>query len=132
LRRTLKKSEILRGKRNFESIFERGRRIRSEYIQGIVLDSPGRAPDAPGILIAAVVPKAAGNAAWRNRVRRLIREAYRNNKDIIRPSGERPDRTLNVVFLWSPRTKPSSGKASLPLVREEITGLLHRIKEQFT
>jgi ribonuclease P protein component len=132
LRRTLKKSEILRGKRNFESIFERGKRIRSEYIQGIVLDLPGRTPDGPGILIAAVVPKAAGNAAWRNRVRRLIREAYRNNKDIIGPPGERPDRTLNVVFLWSPRTKPSSGAVSFPLVREEITGLLQRIREQFT
>ena len=132
MRRTLKKSEIIRGKRNFESIFERGKRIRSDYIQGIVFESPGRDQDAPGILVAAVVPKAAGNAAWRNRVRRLIREAYRHHKEIIHPSGERPDRTLNVVFLWSPRTRITTGSISLPLVREEITGLLHRIKEQFT
>jgi len=132
LRRTLKKSEIIRGKRNFESIFERGKRIRSDYVQGIVLPGPGRDPHGPGILIAAVVPKAAGNAVWRNRVRRLIREAYRHNKEIIRSTGERPDRTLNIVFLWSPRTKLPSGKPSLPLLREEITGLLHRIKEQFT
>jgi len=131
LRRTLKKSEIIRGKRVFESIFEQGRRIRSEYIQGIVLDSPGRHPDTPGVLVAAVVPKAAGKAAWRNRVRRLIREAYRNNKEILRPSGERPDRTLNVVFLWSPRTRPAPVTVPFTLVREEITGLLHRIREQF-
>jgi len=132
LRRTLKKSEILRGKRIFESIFEDGRRIRSEHIQGIVLDAPGRDPDSPGILVAAVVPTAAGNAAWRNRVRRMIREAYRNNKEIIRPSGERPDRTLNVVFLWSPRTRPAPVTVPYPLVLEEITGLLHRIREQLT
>jgi len=131
LRRTLKKSEILRGKRNFESIFERGKRVRSEYIQGIVLECPGRDTDAPGILMAAVVPKAAGKAASRNRIRRLIREAYRHNKDIIRPGGERPDRTLQVVFLWSPRARLALGTVSFPLVREEITGLLHRIKEQF-
>jgi ribonuclease P protein component len=131
LRRTLKKSEILRGKRIFESIFEKGKRIRSEYIQGIVLDSPGREPGSPGILVAAVVPKAAGKAAWRNRVRRQIREAYRNNKEIIRPSGERPDRTLNVVFLWSPRIRPAPVTVPFLVVREEVAGLLHRIKEQF-
>jgi len=131
LRRTLKKSEIIRGKRVFETIFERGRRIRSQYIQGIVLDSAGRDPGAPGIMVAAIVPKAAGSAAWRNRVRRLIREAYRNNKEIVRPSGERSDRTLNVVFLWSPRTRPAPVTVSFPLVLEEITGLLHRIREEF-
>lgn len=132
MRRTLKKSEIIRGKRNFERIFERGVRLRSSIIQGLVLAAPPDSDSPPGIRVAAVVPKAAGKANVRNRLKRLIRESYRLDKSILLPPGPPPDVSLNVVFLWSPRTRLPSGTVTLVMVRGEIAALLQRIKEQFT
>jgi ribonuclease P protein component len=133
LRRTLKKSEIIRGKRNFDMIFERGARIRSPRIQGLVLAIP--APDAApggGVRMAAVVPKAAGPATVRNRIKRLIRESYRLDKALLLAPGLRFEGTLNIVFLWSPRGGAPTGAVTLGMVREDVDWLLQKIKEQFT
>ncbi len=132
MRRTLKKTEIIRGKRNFEQIFDRGVRIRSAFIQGLVLIAPAAGESPPGVRIAAVVPKAVGKATIRNRLKRLIRESYRLDKSILLSPGQHLDNTLNVVFLWSPRTRVPTRTVTLGIVREEIAGLLQKIKEQFT
>lgn len=132
MRHTLKKSEIIRGKRIFDEIFERGVRVRSAVIQALVLASPPADGSPPGVRMAAVVPKAAGNATVRNRLKRLIRESYRQEKAILLSSGRPIGGTLNIVFLWSPRTRVPTRDVTLATVRGEITGLLHKIGEQFT
>ena len=132
MRRTLKKSEIIRGKRIFDQIFERGVRIRSAIIQALVLASPAAEGSPPGVRMAAVVPKVAGKATARNRLKRLIRESYRNEKSILLSPARPIDGTLNIVFLWSPRTRVPARDVKLETVNGEITGLLHKIREQFT
>jgi ribonuclease P protein component len=132
VRHTLKKSEIIRGKRIFDQIFERGVRVRSAIIQALVLVSPADDGSPPAVRMAAVVPKVAGKATVRNRLKRLIRESYRHEKSILLSPGRQTGATLNVVFLWSPRTRVPAREITLATVRNEITGLLHKIKEQFT
>lgn len=132
LRRTLKKSEIIRGKRNFTKIFEQGVRIRSDCIQGLILVDPPSGDSPPGVRIAAVVPKAAGKATVRNRIRRLIRESYRLDKTLLQSPGQRLNNTLNIVFLWSPRVRVPAGTVTFGMVREDVTLLLQKIKAQFT
>jgi ribonuclease P protein component len=132
LRNTLKKSEIIRGKRIFDQIFERGVRVRSTIIQALVLSAPAADGSPPGVRMAAVVPKAAGKAVVRNRLKRLIRESYRHEKTILLSSGRPIDGALNIVFLWSPRTRVPTRDVTLATVRGEITGLLQKIREQFT
>lgn len=132
MRHTLKKSEIIRGKKIFDEVFERGVRVRSQIIQALVLASPAAEGTPPGIRMAAVIPKAAGKATVRNRLKRLIRESYRHEKSILLSSGRPIDGTLNIVFLWSPRTRVPTRDVTLATVSGEITGLLHKISGQFS
>lgn len=132
MRHTLKKSEIIRGKRVFDEIFERGVRLRSALIQALVLVAPASDASPPGVRMAALVPKAAAKATGRNRLKRLIRESYRLDKSLLLPPAPRTDVTMNVVFLWSPRSRVPAREVTLAQVRQEIDGLLHKIREQFT
>lgn len=132
MRPTLRKSEIIRGKRLFDRIFSRGTRLRAPRVQGIVLTIPSEDDLPEGVRMAAVVPKAAGTATTRNRIKRLIRESYRLEKAVLLEPGPPPGVSLNIVFLWSPRGAggPADG-LRLSSVRGEIAGLLQQIKERF-
>ena len=132
MRHTLRKSEIIRGKRIFDEIFERGVRVRSTIVQAIVLTAPADGAPGNGVRMAAVVPKSAGKATVRNRLKRLIRESYRQDKAILLSSGRPIDGTLNIVFLWSPRTRVPANGVTLAAVRDDVSGLLNKIREQFT
>ena len=131
MRRNLNKSEILRGKRTFQSLFERGRRIRSDHFQGLVLVDSPHDPEMPPVRVATVVPKSAGKAVSRNRVRRLMREAYRLNKEILHSPDSRTGGTLRIVFLWSPRTPAALRSVTFDLVNREMSGILTRIHRDF-
>lgn len=70
--------------RDFEAVYRHGTSVSTRYL---VLHSFPRAeePDAPPRLGLAV-PKAVGNAVIRNRVKRLLREAWRELLDEV-PAG---------------------------------------------
>lgn len=74
------KSERIKEKKHFEKLYESGKvyfsadkKVKAVYL--FVDDSDVKYP-----MVAVAVSKKAGNAFWRNRVKRLLREAYRLNK----------------------------------------------------
>jgi len=74
------KSERIKEKKHFKKIYESGKvyfskdkKVKAVYL--FVDDIDVKYP-----LVAVAVSKKAGNAFWRNRVKRLLREAYRLNK----------------------------------------------------
>ena len=77
---SLSKNERVKLKRDFQKIYSLGnilvssqRKIKVNYY----LES---SVNEGGVKAAFVVSRKAGNAVWRNRVKRLFREAYRTNK----------------------------------------------------
>ncbi len=77
---TLPKSQILRGKRNFEALFSSSSILTSSNVNLRYATYPKA--NKP-MLVGFIAPKRIGNAVHRNRAKRLLKEAYRLNQHII-------------------------------------------------
>ena len=72
----LKRSQRLK-KRQFALAFENGRVLRHPLLQVRVYRRENEKGESTAPRAAFAVPKKLGKAAWRNRVRRKVRERYR-------------------------------------------------------
>ena len=70
----LPKKEILRGRKNIDGVFLNGSRFTSNGITALWMNSISRK-------VAFFVSTKAGNAVTRNKIKRLLRESYRLNKE---------------------------------------------------
>lgn len=78
---SLPRAKILRGRKNFQRLFESDVKIiRNSYINIRFRIYPEAEPEC---LMGFIVKKKLGNAVKRNRVKRLLREVYRLNQHII-------------------------------------------------
>lgn len=67
------KAEILRKKKDFDEVFEKGRIWNGRYIKCLFVRSNRR-------MVGFLISGRFGNAVRRNRARRLMREVYRKNR----------------------------------------------------
>ncbi len=124
---SLKKRERIKGKKSFEEIYNSGKKITSsdKRVRAIykVLESDA----VPRVKIAVAVSKRAGKAFFRNRIKRLMREAYRLNKlelfDFIKPG-------YNLYILLLPYSYLDKNKKyRLEYFTHSIVDILEKIKE---
>jgi ribonuclease P protein component len=78
--RSLPRSKILRGRRNFQRLFERSQVLRtpSIHLRYRFYEDPSE-----GCHIGFIVKKKLGKAARRNRIKRWLREAYRTHQYLL-------------------------------------------------
>jgi ribonuclease P protein component len=127
---SLSKNERIKLKRDFQKIYSKGKILYSSqniikvnyYLESSVNDFEVKA--------AFVVSKKAGNAVWRNRIKRLFREAYRNNKaDLINICSQR-NKTLLLSFSPNNLNQKQNKKIKLDLILHDFIGLLEKVKSK--
>lgn len=95
---TLPKSERLRTKRDFVTIFRENNQIDGKNMLLLV-----RGKSQSGRRVAFIVSKKIGNAVKRNRIKRLLRESYRTHKYKI---NEKTD----LIFIAKPRISEANSR----------------------
>jgi ribonuclease P protein component len=104
-------------KAEFDQVFERGRRVGDSNL--LILASRSKDTNATP-RIGLVVSRKVGNSVVRNRVKRAIREEFRQ----LRGRGALP--LWDIVAL----ARPDAGKASREAVRESLAACLHKLMER--
>lgn len=102
--------KTIKSRRDFERVFSRGRRLNDALVRMRVL---ARGDEAPG-RVAFAAGKRLGNAVYRNRCKRVLREAARQ--------AGLPQDGFDVVLLATDRTHDSSPER----VGAAVRGLVRR------
>ncbi|MBI5726310.1 MAG: ribonuclease P protein component [Ignavibacteriales bacterium] len=117
----------------FNELFSRGRGFLSEKEQFravyLFLNSDSNFFSAPPFVqFAPVVPKKCGKAFWRNRVKRLLKEAYRYEKAIITEECKAKNRKLLLIMMPVSISQKKTPGITLQEVQPYVSGLLQKIK----
>lgn len=95
---SLSKTERIKRKKDFEKVFSSGATVftKDRLLRAVFVFESNKTES--GIKIAPAVSKKAGKAVWRNRVKRIIKEAYRQNKEIFVNYVQQKELRLLIVF----------------------------------
>ena len=123
----LSKSERIKKKNEISRLFNSGKRIYSNSRKLKAIFCFGEY-DSGTIKIVTAVHKKAGNAVWRNRVKRLLRVSYRLNKKIL--TDIVIEKTLLIMISPNSINKKNKPKLNLDYVQLDVIELLEKIKKQ--
>jgi ribonuclease P protein component len=128
---SLRKHEILRKKLPISLLFKRGRSLKGDFLKMVYASLNPENNCAPGIpaILFAVSKKTVPSSVQRNRVKRMMREAYRLEKSHVErreeaQHEESASEQLCIAFLYTGRKKTFP---NLDAFREEISRLLHNM-----
>ncbi len=123
----LSKSERIKKNNEISRLFISGKRIYSNSQKLKAIFCFGEV-DSGIVKIVPAVHKKAGNAVWRNRVKRLLREAYRLNKKIlIDVVGKK---TLLLMISPNSINKKKNPHINLNDIQDDVIELLSKIKNK--
>lgn len=132
VRKSLKKNEILRGDKWFQLIIREGKALRAGTMLCSYKVNPcGEPPSRPSIRAGFSVPRRITKKAIdRNRLKRLMRESYRLNKDIISEDVIKSDYSLDILFVFRGKSDSKQRYLKLEDVQPDIIRCLKLLRER--
>lgn len=125
----LSKEERIKLKKLFALVYEKGnivysksRNLKAIYYYEDCTESK--------VKVAFAVYKKLGNAVWRNRVKRLLREAYRQNKHELISETIAKKKFLLIVFSPNNFSRKKNKKIYLKTILPDFIELMNQIKSK--
>ena len=126
---SLTRNERVKKKRDFEKVYSSAKVLFSSdrliKVHFLCVDS-----NISGVKIAAAVSKKVGNAVWRNRVKRLVKETYRLNKTPLLEKVLNKNIQLLLVFSPNRLSETNNKKIYLNDVSPGVVELMNKIIQQ--
>lgn len=124
----LSTKEKIKSKNDFELVYTAGEVLfsSSNKLKAAILIRNEK--EEAVLKTAFAVSRKSGNAVWRNRVKRLLRESFRINKEIVRPLVE--PKKLSLLIVLSPNTinQRNNKKIFLKDIMIDVIDLLNQIR----
>jgi ribonuclease P protein component len=124
----LSSEERIKSRKDFQKIYEFGKVV---YSQGMNIKATYIIEEnsaVPGIEIASAVSKKAGKAVWRNRLKRLIKESYRLNKENVVNSAVEKSLLVKIIFSPNWLNQKTNKNIKLKNVMPEVADIMLKVK----
>lgn len=127
-RQGLSGKERIKSKKAFEQIFSSGKYLISDEkkVKALYIISEN---EPAGVQIAIAVSKKSGKAVFRNRIKRLIRAAYRLNK--IELVDHCLEKGKNIKIVFSPVIPADKLNINLHYFESDIKNILNKLRGKF-
>ena len=127
MRNTLRKSEILRGYSVFSDILKNGESVKASVLQ-CYFKRRQRKTNAPAVCAVFAVPrKNVARAVDRNKVKRLLREAFRKNKERFHTTITLNDVQLSVVIIFRNADRADVRRMSYSVIESALNDAMSKI-----
>ena len=94
----LSADERIKSRKDFEELYSKGKTLFSSTKKIKAIYIIDQNSNEPGVKISIAVSHKSGNATWRNRVKRLLKESYRLNKHILLKKAEALNFDMRIIF----------------------------------
>jgi ribonuclease P protein component len=128
---SLSKGERIKEKKNIQLLFQNGSSVFSSKnsLKAIYLIKDSK---EPGVKIAVGVSHKSGKAVWRNRLKRIIRNAYRLNKIPLIKSARENNKQVLILFVSSGYSELRNRRLNNQEITEEVKSILGKLEKNIS
>jgi ribonuclease P protein component len=127
----LSSKERIKSKNEFDLVYSAGEILFSSSQKFKAVFFIQKESETSGIKAAFAVSRKSGNAVWRNRVKRLFRESFRQNKQELKKLVELKNVCLLIVFSPNMINQTNRKKIFLNEVLPDVVDLMNQVKAKF-
>lgn len=119
--------ERIKKSKEIEEVFSNGKVIISKDRKLKATYKEIKSETELKILFGVTVFKKTGTAVWRNRIKRLIREAYRKNKNILYDALNKKELLIYLIISPNSLNQKDTNKLSLSEIEPPVIELLNKV-----